>query len=61
MCSAMKSTAGFHNDLHEGKDLFSAIADCLRDDGLEEEKLKAKVDPVETDEDKIARFLRALG
>jgi len=59
--SAMKSTAGFHNDLHEGKDLFSAIADCLRDDGLEEEKPKAKVKPIETDDEKIARFLRALG
>lgn len=59
--SAMKSTAGFHNDLHEGKDLFSAIADCLADDGFEEEKPKVKAKPVETDEEKIARFLRALG
>ena len=59
--SAMKSTAGFHNDLHEGKDLFSAIADCLADDGSEEEKPKVKAKPVETDEEKIARFLRALG
>lgn len=59
--SAMKSTAGFHNDLHEGKDLFSAIADCLADDGSEEERPKVKAKPVETDEEKIARFLRALG
>lgn len=59
--SAMKSTAGFHNNLHEGKDLFSAIAECLRDDDPEEKKPKVKVKPVETDEEKIARFLRALG
>ena len=59
--SAMKSTAGFHNDLYEGKDLFSAIANCLADDGSEEEKPKVKAKPVETDEEKIARFLRALG
>jgi DNA polymerase III gamma/tau subunit len=30
--NAMKATAGFHNDVHaEGKDLFSAIVDCLAD------------------------------
>lgn len=52
--NAMETTAGFHNRLASGDDIISALFEALDAD-------KAQANANETDEEKIARFVRALG